>query len=39
MLNDPTSIEKYVSWFNLIGWIALIIVLVFNLSILVGAFI
>lgn len=39
MKNDPNNIEEVAKWFNTLGWIGLILVLCFNLSIFVIAFI
>lgn len=35
MLNNPNQIVLVVQWFNALGWIGLIIVFVFNLSIFI----
>ena len=39
MKNDPNNIEDVVKWFNLLGWLGLILVLIFNFSVFIITFI
>jgi hypothetical protein len=39
MKNNPDNIQDVANWFNLLGWLGLILVLVFNISVFIITFI